>query len=326
MKNFLLTIALIISASFMRSSWALEPWQGRDLPVEDWRCGAPLIEALKVSDPNGLLQNAPARGQLKETLEAISLANLKRRRNELGALSEDEKDLIELIKNRFPIPIVHRTSVDVSKLLLTGKIDLSSPVKRDAAPRYTPSIEQQIFAGWDCIFASAAPPFGITDYGIVIARLKNKSNFSWGSIYTGFSFTREVFRRSIYDPATLEMKVEFSKQIHTNNHYNEAVALQIIKNIRSGDSIRGLGASYNKRKILKTLLSYDDSDDFWSKISRHRLGFFEAHYTDDVTLQDFEFIQFRSMDMPIVNGWGLPQTWFNGPYRGFVRHFPRDQK
>lgn len=308
----------------LQSVFALEPYQGSDHDVESWRCGAPLIEELRKSDRKGRLRAVGVNGQLKESLESISAYNIKQARKNLGALSDDEKSLLALIEQKHPAPIVHRTHLDVAKLMLVDRISLSSPIKRDEPPRVTPGIEQSLFSGWDCIYASAGPAYGINNYGTVLVRLKNESNFSWGSIYTGFSWTIEVIGRSIYLPATDDMRRRFSNQIYTNNHYNEAIGLHIITHIRSGTSIRSKGYPYDKNAILKDLLKIRKSDTFWRKVSAHRLGFLEAHYTDDLNLSDVEFVQFRTTDMSTVHSWGLPASWFGADaYSGFIQHFDR---
>ncbi|MBC74808.1 MAG: hypothetical protein CME64_02215 [Halobacteriovoraceae bacterium] len=321
MKNALILFVLL----FIQSAWSLEPYQGQDHDVEDWRCGAPVVETLRSYDPLDKLDSSGVNAKLKESLESISTANLNYYKSILGTLSSEEQALIDHIEQNHPVPIVHRTSLDVAKLMLVDRKSLSSPVKRGAPPRVTPGIEQGLFSGWDCIYASAGPPYGIQNYGTVLVRLKNESNFSWGSIYTGFSWTKEVVGRSIYDPATESMKRDFAKQIYTNNHYNEAIALHIIHHVRNGTSIRSKGRPYNKATILKELLKITNSDRFWSKVAYHRLGFLEAHYTDDVSLNDIEFVQFRTKDMPVVKLWGLPSKWYGaGAYSGFIQHYDRE--
>lgn len=321
MKNWTLFLAF----AALLNAYALEPYQGQDHPVEDWRCGAPIVKALRDKDIDGKLNSVGINADLKESLEAISHSNLAYNKKKLGTLSSDEQALMDLVKTRYPVPIVHRTHMDVAEILLAKGQALSSPVKRDEPPRVTPGIEQSLFSGWDCIYSSAGPAYGIQNYGTVLVRLKNESNFSWGSVYTGFSWTLEVMERSIYLPATENMKRLFARQIYTNNHYNEAIALQIISHIRAGTSIRGKGYPYDKTAILKDLLSIDSADRFWRKVAAHRLGFLEAHYTDDVGLQDVEFVQFRTKDMADVSKWNLPSSWFGASAdSGLIQYYDRE--
>jgi len=320
-KFFLLVFTTIWACTAL----ALEPWQGQDYAVESWRCGAPLIEELRANDPDNKLNDPSGQYMLKESLEKVSESNLKHYEKNLGTLSSDEQNLLALVETKFHAPIVHRTSLDVAKLILKDGFNFSSPVKRGVSARITPGIEQQLFAGWDCFFTSVASPYGIQNYGTVLVKLKNKVKFAWGSIYTGFSWTKEIAQRSIYDTATGWMKRKFSRQVFTNNHFDKAIAYQIITNIRAGSSIRSRGHDYDKSKMLKKLLSYTKANKFWEKVVAHRLGFFEAHFTDDISLNDLKFVQFRSMDMPTVQAWKLPSKWFQGQSDGFVQHYPRSE-
>lgn len=316
----------VVSFIFLSANvFALEPWQGKDYPVEKWRCGAPLIKALRSSDPDNKLNDPSGQFFLKESLEKVSASNLKFYENQLGTLTEEEKKLLSLIETKYHAPIIHRTSVDVSKLILKDGYNFSSPVKRGVKAKTTPGIEQRLFAGWDCFFASVASPYGIRNYGTVIFKLKDKVKFAWGSILTGFSWTKEVAGRSIFDRATGWMKRQFSRQIFTNNHFDKAIAYQIITHVRAGTSIRSRGRSYNKSRIIKKLLEAKSYNRFWKRVVDHRLGFLEAHFTDDISLKDIEYVQFRSMDMGTVKSWGLPRRWFQGESDGFIQHFSRSE-
>lgn len=303
--------------------WALEGYQGQDYKVDSWRCGAPMIEALRSEDNDGLLQDPTGQLKLKESLEAISTNNIKYLKNKLGTLSADEKSLLTLISTKFKPAIVHRTDLGSSKIILTNG-GLVSATKRGVSPRITPDIEQGLFSGRDCIFAAVGLPYGIENYGTTIFRFKNKEGFAWGSIYTGLSWTVEVAQRSYNDSASNWMKRRFARQIFTNNHWNEALGLQIIGHIRNGTSIRGKGPSYDKSKILSELLAMKTDVAFWKRVAYFRLGFLEAHYTDNVGIDDFQFVQFRTKDTSAVTSWGLPSAWFDGDQDAFIQYFSRD--
>jgi hypothetical protein len=207
-------------------SYALEPYQGVDVPVESWRCGAPLVEALRQSDPDSILNDSAGRLKLKESLEVISQNNLDYQHSQIGKLTADEQSLMSKIQTTFQPAIVHRTDTVSAQIILTNGSGMVSATKRNAAAKVTPDIEQQLFSGRDCIFATVAPPYGTETYGTVILRFKNDRGFAWGSIYTGWTWTQEVAQRAVTDPATDWMKRKFSRQIYTNNHWGEAIALQ----------------------------------------------------------------------------------------------------
>lgn len=304
---------------FTFSVYALEDYQGKKIPIEDWRCGAPLVktfaEETKFQKPLGL----------KRSLKVLSKLNLKRFWKNIKTLSNKEKRLYDLITKKFHAPIIHRTNLYVMKLILPGKGELISPQKRGVEPEITPEIEQSLFSANDCIFATVGPPYGIKDYGSVIVRIKNFTNFAWGSIYTGWSWTKDVAGKPPNQPATNKMKFEFAKQIFTNDDFDEAIALQIISHIRNGTSLKNEGKPYNSHTILDELLQETKSYFFWRKVFQHRLGYLEAHYTDNIPLSDVGFIEFRTMDMKDVHSWKLDKRWFANAPNSFIRWFNRSE-
>ena len=317
--------AALILATLTPTSWALEAYQGSDVQVESWRCGAPLVEALRQEDNDNLLNDSAGKLKLKESLETISQNNLDYQNRQLGKLSADEQALMAKIQTTMPAPIVHRTDVVSSQIILTNGKGMVSASKRNAAAKITPNIEQQLFSGRDCLFATVAPPYGTSSYGPVILRFKNKRNFAWGSIYTGWTWTQEVAKRAVTDPATDWMKRKFARQIYTNNHWGEAIALQVIGYIREGSSVRGKGAPYDKNKILSELLKISSADDFWKKIVNHRLAYLEAHYTDDIPVSDLSFVQYRVADAAAVAAMGLPAAWTTKGANSFIQFFNRTE-
>ncbi len=308
LKINLLSLSLL-TLSF--SSWALESYQGIDYPLKSWMCGAPLVETLRSYDPDNLLNDSAGKLSFKESLIQISESNLRYLRKKLGTLSEQEKQLLELIEQKYPAPIVHRASVDTSRLILNAQ-KMESATKRGAKPTSTPMIEQHLFAGHDCIFTSVASPFGIMDYGTVIFRFEPKKGFAWGSMYTGFRWALEVEKKEYTAVPGEGMKRRFARQIFTNNHWNEVLGLLIIENVRAGTSFRGRGAPYDKTTILDRLLSESSQLSFWELVVRHRLAFFEGHFTDNIPLDHIDYVQYRSLDKPIVSSWGISRSWLQG--------------
>jgi len=312
-------IQLLIFALFLSLPvWALESYQGEDYKVTKSRCGAPLIEALRKSDPEHLLDDPKGNLNFKESLERISLRNLQNLKYKLGALSSTEKAIIDLIESRFPAPIVHRTDVESIRRILTGDKGLVSSTKRHLDGKTTPVIEQSLFSGFDCVYTSVGLSFGIEQYGPVIIRIKEKQGFFWGTMLTGFTWNKEILKRG---QETAEMddrhRREFSRFVFTNNHWDEALGLQIISLARYGTSIRGLGVAYDKNTILSELLSQKTRGDFWSKVIRHRLAYFEGHTSDFIPREDFEFVQFRLMDAPVIYSYKFSDNWFKSNYLQF---------
>lgn len=286
--------------------------------LESWRCGAPLVEELRRNDPDRLLNDPNGHLNLKESLEVISQSNLSFQKSKLGSLSDEEQKLVAAIGTRFFVPINHRTQLAEARAILEMG-SLVSAAKRRGITVNTPGVEERLYSAADCVFTTVAPPFGTEGYGTVIFNLKPRHGFAWGTILTGYTWTLEVLRKSVDTPVTGWMKQRFSRMIFTNNHWDEALALQIIGHVRMNSSIRAKGLAYDPKTILRSLLSSKTNNQFWSKVVTHRLAYFEGHYTDDVSMSNMNYAQFRTLDMSQVLRWGLS---YSVP---FIQHYNRSR-
>jgi hypothetical protein len=321
MKNKIL-LSFVLLVLPLTSTWSLEPYQGADYPVEKWRCGAPMVESLRKHDPNELLNDSPGKLGLKESLEEISNSNLKRLKKKLGNLSFKEQELLDLIATKFPAPVIHRTSVATSKFIVANQAGMVSATKRKAPPAVTPMIEQRLFSGHDCLYTTAGTPYGTKDYGTVIIRFEDRTGFAWGSMYTGYRWALEVEKKSLTEEPGDGMRRRFAEQIYTNNHWDEALGLFIIDNVRAGTSFRGKGAPYDKSTMLDKLLSIKSRTSFWTLVVKHRLAYLEGHFTDNVPLSDIYHVQYREADRGTINSWKLPSDMFSGA-NPFIQFFNR---
>src|SRR5690606_10536382 len=133
---------------------------------------------------------------------------------------------------------------------------------------------------------SVANAYGILNYGTTIFRFSDKKGFAWGSMYTGHTWSKEVEHISELskDPGDGRRR-KFAQQIYTNNHWDEALGLFIVENVRQGSSFRARGSKYDPSTILDQLLNETSQAGFWRTVVRHRLAFLEGHYTDNVPLK-----------------------------------------
>jgi hypothetical protein len=294
---------ILFTLSLIPHSWA------RDYDVESWRCGAPLVKALRRSDPKNLLNDSAASLQLIESLKKISQSNMAYMKSQVGALSVKEQALFDLVTTKYQAPIVHRTSTFAAQIVLTTKDGLVSPVKRKAKAN-TPQVEQKLFAGHDCIFTSIGVPYGTERYGNTILRLKQGSRFGWATLRSGYHWIKTDLKKSTSAEPSSDMKREFAEQIITDESWNEAMAYQMIQNIRNGTSYRGQGKAYDKATITDDLLGRSSSNSFWGKVQKHRLAYMEGKHIENVVLDDMDWIQFRLLDQKTVAAWGLPSGYF----------------
>jgi hypothetical protein len=263
---------------------------------DEWRCGAPIVREFLKHDALKSIKKMSSKNILKAGLEKISIQNIERYENNLLPFSKEEKIIVKLITEKFLPPIIHRTSISAIELILKSKQGLVSPTKLGIKPRITQPVEQSLFSAEDCIFASVAYPNGDNNFGDVIIKIKNKSKFSWGSLYAGHTWIKGILNLNVEEPITSELKLDFARQVFVNNHYAKILSYQIIKNIRQGSSIQSWGKSYNKKQILKKLVSETESSSFWEKIYKYRLAFLEGHYIDNISLEELEYISIRLKD------------------------------
>lgn len=79
----------------------------------------------------------------------------------LGPLSPEETQLLAAI-DRMPLPIVHRTSVETLRKVLSARALLSSSeaerLGQDVSGKTTPKMEAELYGAYNYVFASVGPP------------------------------------------------------------------------------------------------------------------------------------------------------------------------
>lgn len=313
MKTTLLLTAVLL---FSSSLWA------EDYEVKSWRCGAPVVEALRKKDPNNLLNDRRGDLKLKESLLKISDSNIANLTKTIGSLSAKEKSLYDLVVDKFHAPLVHRTSNVAAQIVLTTEAGLVSPKKRKAQAN-TPMVEEYLYSAHDCIFVSIGVPYGTERYGTTIIRVKPGELFGWATIRSGYYWVKSDLGLPTSVRITDQIRGQFADQVFTDNHWDKAMAFHIIANIRKGSSYYGQGKKYDKSTIMDELLSKTTSDEFWSKVNRHRLAYLEGKYMENVTSSDLDYVQFREVDRPLVGSWSLPSAWFGAGDDSFIQFFDR---
>ncbi len=265
-----------------------------------WRCGAPIVREIAANNTLNSEKEMSSVNLLKSVFTTISKKNIERYEKKLFPLSNDEKLLVWIISEKLFPPIIHRTSISKLELILKSGKGLVSPTKLGVKPSTTQPVEQRLFSGEDCVFASVAFLNGEKNFGDVIIKIKNKDAFSWGSLYAGHTWIRGVLDISVEKPISPDLKLDFANQIFVSHHYSKIIAYQIIKNIRLGISVRSWGEPYNKETILSDILAATKPLDFWSKIYKYRLGFLEAHFIENVSLENFEIISVKHKDKKYI--------------------------
>jgi len=276
-----------------------------DYDAEPWRCGAPLVQELRAFDPSNRLRTDLGNSfQLKESLRQISELNMDQITARVGTLSVKEQQHFDLIKGSFNAPIVHRTTLETAQMMLTTGEDLASSTKRKAGA-FTPEIEQELFAGHDCIFTSIGIPDGTERYGSTILRLKKGLQFGWATIRSGFKWIQHDLKQDPNGNVDTTMRLEFSEQVITDEHWDAAMAFKIIENVRAGTTFLNQGKSYNNATMLTHLLSQKTVNLFWEKVQEYRLAYMEGKHIENISVDTLEWIKFDKLDQSTVKSWDL---------------------
>jgi hypothetical protein len=303
-------------------------FQGPDYPVESWRCGAPLVKTLQTDKTDDLIEDGEENFLLKKSLLTISHKNYEKLIREVGPLNPMEQTLFDTVVKKWLPPIIHRTSVEVMAIILPKKLPLASAAKRKVPATATPGVEDKLFSGYDCVFTSVVPPFGIVSYGTVKIKLKENHKFAWGSTYTGWTWMKNRYGAEPDIVSSLAVsdkdRRDYSSMVFTNEIWPEVVALQVIKNIRAQTSVRGGTVNFDAKTILADINKQTSFDNFWTKINYYRIAYLEGKYADNLTVDDIEYIEFRAADKVIVESWSLPPEFFLNKKDGpFIRFFDR---
>ncbi|MBF0407323.1 MAG: hypothetical protein HQM10_08215 [Candidatus Riflebacteria bacterium] len=166
-----------------------------------------------------------------KSIKEVSRINLERLRREVGAISPLEKDFVDKLNS-----LQHRIVVRMSPgrlfwtlkdgALMSSRLVQLCNMKADPI---TPEIENQIFGGYDYIFAAYTFDAGKSNYGDVAVVLKPDSilHRSWG---TRFSAWRVV---NFFPGAQLDVhKQNVLKEVIHPHHYYEVLTLRAILRFR----------------------------------------------------------------------------------------------
>src|SRR5690606_29860907 len=122
--------------------------------------------------------------RLKHQLTEISNSNLNQLKPLIN-LNKQEKLLFDKIQSS-KLEIIHRTTLEQFKYILqTGGLISHSHQKIDnpKVTAFTPPLEENLFGGYSCVFATAGPPQGRKRYGeIKIAISRNFSGLMWATL------------------------------------------------------------------------------------------------------------------------------------------------
>ncbi len=265
----------------------------------------------------------------------------------LEPLEPYERELVTRIQS-VPAPIVNRLHFEDLRGVLAngGLVSLYRQQQADhqQLQHTTPNLENMLFGGFDCVFASVGPPDGSPRYGDVIIRLKDSvRQRGWATPFSGMHFIYGVRHQDARKmqkmlaagetlpppPSPLSLgfddRLHFSHYVVVEEHWNRALAYQAILVLRNQDNSptgRQVRDRYFKMLRSKT------PDEFWrlfipareENLSRSEaavrvpFGYLEGKFSDKLPIDKFTAIEVPKDRLNEVRQW--PEA---KPYLGLIR-------
>lgn len=301
------------------------------------RAGAVLVEARREAVLGSNESRAIDGRLIQRWMSLASKCNLAEQRLFLEPFSDAERRMMDKVQSLAP-PIVHRTHLDsLRQILAHGALIAPREADRrgDAPSKITtPVVEELLFGGRDCIFATVGPPDGTPRYGSVIVRFKpTVCQTAWATPASGDHFLDNMrFKNTVRlnqllgttnrppDELPPQAGVDFDDRLHFSHRVvagadlQTALALQAVMKIRQKNP--------NDESIVsrwKALLAEEDSRRFWSLFcddragvaihDREPFGYLEAKFPQEVPIAQVEAIELEPEDFDPVSKWPEAERW-----------------
>ena len=265
-------------------------------------CGKPLIDAwahLQIPQPKELDLNDP-----DHALDQISALNVKRLKKSLIPLLPHEEDIFKRIQEE-PFFITHRLPLDRLRSILKNG-HLYSPqraIELGMLPNvFTPSLENNLFGGFDCVFAAVGPKNG-RNYGNVTLRisLKDLPTNTWATLSSGFFFLKKIRPIETENVDDFD-RIQFALTVSAIEDWTEYFSLMVVGFIRQNDP-------NHSKHFADSLLNKKTREDFWQFIDENRLGYLEAKIPENLSLDNVSSIEVPSENLNDVCAWPDSKSW-----------------
>lgn len=275
-------------------------------------CAAPLASARAEAFTLGLSTPVPADKGF-HLLELESSARVAQLRVLLEPFSKEENKIIKRMIRRPPY-LVTRVNFDKLRAILSSG-ELLSPGRayRSGALKekpFTPPIEESLFGGLSCVFASYGPYSGRERYGDVVFRLdlRKMAARAWGSRASGWHFLESVRGADLRTRETVSSDeiVAFSGTVFAGRDLTEVFPLSTIAFLRA----RPAG---ERDRLVRGLLRLGERSGFYALIDAERLGYLEVKIDSSVPLSEVVAIEVPPGRLREVLSW--PES---APYRKFI--------
>ena len=312
------------------------------------QAGYPLVAARRTAIDARSFQRPLDRIRIRKWMELGSRTTMAEFELFLAPLSPPEAKLLEKIEH-MPAPIVNRLPLaDLRGVLKNGgllSLYREEQLRRAEVKHTTPAIENELFGGYDCVFASVGPPDGSPRYGDAIIRLRDSvREHGWATPFSGMHFIYAIRHKNartmqnllaqgqpLPTAATDPLSLGFDDRLHFSHYavaekdWNKALAYQALLVLRNLDAS---AASERVRQRFAALLAEDDAAKFWAlfipamepglpaaeEAARVPFGYLEGKFADKVSIEDFTSIEVPPAQLAEVRAWPEAQ-----PYLPLIR-------
>lgn len=274
-------IVALLLFSFASTAWPELP----DAPL----CGEPLYEARTQSAWRRGEKPQVTEKQLREFFKIMSRNNLAELESVVYPLSPLEKRLTDLLRDKSPA-LIHRIPADrLDSVLREGA--LYSPRQAQLSfggelSVFTPPLEDKLFGGHHCVFATSGPPRGRVRYGDVEITIKSNLNrLVWASPSSGWFFIRKTTGLPPQEvEPTFAHQLQFSHQVILEQDFNRYFQLISVLNLRRK-------TEQEQIKALEDLAALRSTNDIYEYVDLNQLGYLEVRIFGSVHLEDVEKIE-----------------------------------
>lgn len=271
-------------------------------------CGGPLVVSQIDSFALKLSTSIPD-SKKYALLGKASSSRLEQLKMLLEPFSEDEKKLIARVKERPPYLVTRVKGDKLKSIFSLGALLSPELAAKTGAVKegvFTPVLEDRLFGGYNCVFASFGPHEGRVRYGEVIIRLKlpEVEKTLWATLSSGWHFmknSRSGGAKNSAEPSADDIAA-FSGTVFAGGDVTEAFSLIMTVFLRERPEAERAG-------LVKKLLSAPDGTAFYSLVDSERLGYFEAKVDGKIELEKAESIEVPASLFEEVVSWPESQKY-----------------
>ena len=244
-------------------------------------------------------------------IDYASSARIKQLKVLIEPLSEIEKKVMAKA-SLFKPYLVTRVKFDKLRAIFKagGLLSASKAIKGGWLKEkpFTPLMEDKLFGGHSCVFASLGPPQGRKRYGDILFRLNIKAleNKTWGTFSSGYHFLKTYRLKEMKGDVNVNKDdvAGFSNTVFSGQYLDDVYPFMIINFLRSFPEDKA-------NKLSKEILNINDRRSFYSFVDSNRIGYMEAKIADSAALNSIRAIEVPADKLKEILSWPEAKPYKN---------------